>query len=170
MQQMRLRYTARRKLGLLTAVERLQHEEGLTLRRAAERFFVAHSLIVKWKKQRGNGDDPFVALHRSPKIKKAAHVGPLGQLKAIKEPLLCHIFELHEQGVTVSTFEVVVKASQLCPTFGAKHFVAQCSTVKRFVCTHSRVYRMGTHLLQRKPEEVEEEAMPNTPVPHWPSL
>jgi hypothetical protein len=68
---MHLRCTARRKLGLLTAVERLQHEEGLTLRRAAERLFVAHSLIVKWKKQRGAGDDPFVALLRSAKNRKA---------------------------------------------------------------------------------------------------
>jgi hypothetical protein len=154
---MHVHYTARCKLGLLTAVERLQHEEGLTLRRAAARLFVAHSLIVKWKKQWGAGDDPFVALLRSTKNKKAAHAGPLGQLKAIEEHLLLHIFELREQGVMVSTFEVVVKASQLCPTFGAKHFVAQCSTVKHFVCTHSRVYKMGTHLSQRMPEEVEEE-------------
>jgi hypothetical protein len=154
---MRVRYTARRKLGLLTA-ECLQHEEGLTLQRAAERLFVSQSLIVKWKKQRGAGDDPFVALLRSAKNKKAAHAGPLGQLKAIKESLLRHIFELREQGVTISTFEVVVKASQLCPMFGAKHFVVQCSAVKRFVCTHSLFYRMGTHLLQRKPEEFEEEA------------
>ncbi len=49
--QMRVRYTARHKLGLLTAVERLQHEEGLSLRKAAERLLVAHSLIVNWKKQ-----------------------------------------------------------------------------------------------------------------------
>ncbi len=40
--QMRVRYTARRKLGLLTAVERLQREEGLTLRKAAERLLVCH--------------------------------------------------------------------------------------------------------------------------------
>ncbi len=36
--QMRVRYTTLRKLGHLTAVECLQHEEGLTLRRAAEHF------------------------------------------------------------------------------------------------------------------------------------
>jgi hypothetical protein len=130
-QQMRVRYTTCRKLGLLTPVEHLQHEEGLTLQRAAERLFVAHSLIVKWKKQQGAGDDPFVALLRSAKSKKAAHAGPLGQLKAIEEPLLYHIFELREQGVTVSTFQVVVKASQLCPTFCVKHFVARCSAVSR---------------------------------------
>jgi hypothetical protein len=156
--QIHVHYTARSKLGLLTAVERLQHEEGLTLQKAADCLFVAHLLIAKWKKRRGTADDSFVALIRTSKNKKAAHAGPLGQLKAIKEPLLRHIFELREQGVTVSTFEVVVKASQLCPTFGAKHFVAQCSAVKRFDRTHSLVYRMGTHLLQRKPDEVEEQA------------
>jgi hypothetical protein len=91
--QMPMRYTARCKLGLLTAVERLQHEEGLTLRWAAECFFVAHLLIVKWKKRQGAADDPFIALIRTSKNKKAAHAGPLGQLKAIKEPLLRHIFE-----------------------------------------------------------------------------
>ena len=47
LRQMRMRYTAHHKLGLLTAVERLQHEEGLTLQRAAERLFVAHLIIVK---------------------------------------------------------------------------------------------------------------------------
>ncbi len=39
--QMHVHYTARRELGLLTAVERLQCEEGLTLQRTAERLFVA---------------------------------------------------------------------------------------------------------------------------------
>ncbi len=114
---------------------------------------------MKWKKQQGTDpNDPFVALIQTSKNKKAAHAGPLGQLKAVEDPLLRHIFELCEQGVTVSTFQVVVRASQLSPTFGAKHFVARCSAVKRFVCAHSFVYRMGTHLSQRKPEEVVEEA------------
>jgi hypothetical protein len=94
-----MRYIASCKLGLLTAVEHLQHEEGLTLRRAAERLFVAHLLIVKWKKQQGAGDDPFVALIKTSKNKKAAHAGPLGQLKAIEEPLLRHIFEICKQGL-----------------------------------------------------------------------
>jgi hypothetical protein len=104
--QMRVQYTACRKLGLLTAVERLQHEEGLTLRKAAECLLVCHSLIVRWKKQQSAGpNDPFVALTRTSKNKKATHVGPLGQLKEIEGPLLRHIFELCKQGVTVSTFK-----------------------------------------------------------------
>jgi hypothetical protein len=156
--QMHMRYTTHCKLGLLTAVECLQHEEGLTLQWAAEHLFVAHLLIVKWKKQQSAGDDPFVALIQTSKNKKASHAGPLGQVKAIKEPILHHIFELREQRVTVSTFQMVVRASHLCPTFGARHFVARCSAMKCFVCTHSFVYRMGTQLSQRKPDEVEAEA------------
>jgi hypothetical protein len=137
----------------------LQHEEGLSLQKAAERLSVTHSLIVKWKKQQGAGpNDPFVALIWTSKNKKAADAGPLGQLKAIKGPLLGHIFELREQGVMVSTLQMVVRASQLSPMFGGKHFVARCSAVKCFVRAHSFVYRMGTHLSQHKPEEVAAEA------------
>jgi hypothetical protein len=132
-----VRYTTRRKLGLLNAVERLQHEEGLTLPRVAEHLFVAHLLIVKWKKQQGAGDDPFIALIKTSKNKKAAHAGLLGQLKVIEEPLLRHIFELREQGVMVSTFKMVVRASQLCTTFGAKHF---CCTVQRCEALHLRPF------------------------------
>ena len=75
--QMRVRYTARRKLGLLTAAERLQHEKGMTIRNAAEELLVAHSLIVKWKKQQraGGGACPIMAMIKS--MKKAAHAGPL---------------------------------------------------------------------------------------------
>jgi hypothetical protein len=116
-------------------------------------------LTVKWKRQQGACDDPFIAfLIKTNKNKNAAHAGPLGQLKVIEEPLLHHIFELCEQGVTVSTSKMVVKASQLSTTFGVKHFLAWCSTVKRFVRAHSFVYRMGTHLLQHKPDEVEAKA------------
>ncbi len=53
---MRVRYTARRKLGLLTAAEHLQREEGMTIRRAAEELLAARSLKVKWRKQRCAGE------------------------------------------------------------------------------------------------------------------
>ncbi len=93
--QMRVHYTARRKLGLLTAAERLQREEGMTIRRAAEELLVAHSLIVKWRKQRraGGGGNDIVALIKSKK--KASHAGPLGQLKSIESDLLRQCKELH---------------------------------------------------------------------------
>ena len=45
--KMRVRYTAHRKLALLASVKRVMEEEGLTLRLAAERLQVAHSLVFK---------------------------------------------------------------------------------------------------------------------------
>ena len=80
---MRLRYTARRKLGLLTTAERLQHEEGMTIQRAAEELLVDYSLIVQWRKQQraGGGGDPILVMIKSKK--KASHAGPVGQLKSI---------------------------------------------------------------------------------------
>ena len=65
---MRVRYTARHKLGLLTAAERLQNEEGMTIRRAAEELHVAHSLIqVEEAAMRRGGIDPILALIKSKK-------------------------------------------------------------------------------------------------------
>ena len=78
-----MRYTTRHKLGLLlTAAEHLQHEKGMTIRKAAEELIVAHSLIVKWTKQQlaGGGACPIMAMIKSKK--KAAHAGLLGQLTA----------------------------------------------------------------------------------------
>ena len=125
--QMRVRYTACRKLGLLTAAERLQHEKGMTIRNAAEELLVAHSLIVKWKKQQraGGGACPIMAMIKS--MKKAAHAGPLGQLKSIEQDLLRTLFKYREQGVKVNTFLVVVQASSLSPEFKAKSFTARQS-------------------------------------------
>ncbi len=52
------------------------------------------------------------------------------------------------------TFDLVIKASSLSSEFNAKHFVARCSAVKRFMCTNSLVYRMGTHKTQCKLKDV----------------
>ena len=40
---MHVRYTARRKLGLLASAKRIMEEEGVSLRQAAERLQVSHS-------------------------------------------------------------------------------------------------------------------------------
>ena len=48
---MRVHYTARHELGLLASAKRLMEEEGVTLRQAAKRLDVLHSLFVKWRQQ-----------------------------------------------------------------------------------------------------------------------
>ena len=154
--KMRVRYTARRKLALLASAKRIMEEEGLTLRMAAERLRVAHSLFVKWEAQRSANGDPILAMLKSKC--KANNPGPIGQLKPIEGPLLRYIFEQREQGMAVATFDLVIKASTLSAEFGLKHFTARCSAIKRFLSAHSLVYRMGTHETQRRPEEVATEA------------
>ncbi len=56
------------------------------------------------------------------------------------------------------TFDLVIKASSLSPEFNAKHFIARCSAMKRFICANSLVYCMGMNDTQRKPEDVTTEA------------
>ncbi len=80
--KMRVRYTDRRRLSLLASAKRVMEEEGVSLRRAAERLKVAHSLFVKWEKQRAANPDPFLAMIK--KRCKAHHPGPTLQLKPIE--------------------------------------------------------------------------------------
>jgi hypothetical protein len=154
--KMRVRYTARRKLALLASAKRIVEEEGVSMRRAAERLKVCHSLFVRWEKEGATEGDPILAMLK--KKWKANHPGPIGQLKPLEGALLRYIFEMREQGMTVATLDIVIKASSLSPEFGAKHFVARCSAVQRFLRVHSLVYRMGTHETQRRPEDVAAEA------------
>ena len=91
--------------------------------------------------------------------RKAAHAGPLGQLKPLEQLLLRHIFEHREQGISVHTLNLVVKAPSFSPEFNAKHFVVRYSAVKRFMHAYLLVYCMGMHQTQRKPEEVAAKAL-----------
>jgi len=86
--KMRVRYTDRRRLSLLASAKRIMEEEGVSLRRAAERLKVAHSLLVKWEKQRATAPDPIMAMMK--RRSKANHPGPIGQLKPIEVALLCY--------------------------------------------------------------------------------
>ena len=106
--QMRVRYTARRKLVLLAAAKRIQEEEGLSLRQAAKRLMASQSLFSIWQKQCTSRDDPIWALLMS--RKKANLTGPLGQLKPLEDMLLCFIFEQREQGINVNTLSLVISS------------------------------------------------------------
>jgi hypothetical protein len=90
--------------------------------------------------------------------RKANCAGLLRQLKPLEDALLWYVFEQREQGITVTTLALIVKASSLSPEFTVKHFVARTSAVKQFLHAHLLVYRMGTHKLQRKPDKVAGEA------------
>ena len=81
-----------------------------------------------WQQQQADDDDPILAMLKSKR--KASRTGPLGQLKPLEDTLLRYVFEQHEQGMTVNTSLLIVKASSLSPEFNAKHFTARCSAMK----------------------------------------
>jgi hypothetical protein len=149
--KMRVRYTTRRKRGLVAALNRMI-AEGMTLCAAVEELCVSAANLSKWASQGMGKIDHLDKILRSKK--KAALNGPSSQLKAIEDGLLHYIFEKCDQGVEVSTFTVVLRASFLSPEFREKSFTARCSCVKRFLHAHSFSYRMGTHTSQRHPAEV----------------
>jgi hypothetical protein len=153
--KMRVRYTTRRKRGLVAASKRMM-AEGQTLRAAADELRVSAANLSKWASQGMGEIDRVDKILRSKK--KAALTGPSSQLKAIEDGLLRYIFEQREQGIEVKVFGVALRASFMSPEFRAKSFTARCSCVKRFMHAHSFSYRMGTHASQRPPAEVEGEA------------
>ena len=151
-----VRYTARRKHGILDAAKWLM-AEGMTLQKATAELRVSHSNLVKWT-AKGIGDiDSLDKILKSKR--KATHKGPLGQLKLLEDALLRYIFELRKQGINVNTFTVVLRASFLSPKFHAKSSTACCSAVKRFMVAHLFAYRMGTHMLQHVLLKVQSEAL-----------
>ncbi len=107
--------------------------------------------------QKINKVDPMDLLFT--KKKKAVHPGPFSQLMAIEEALLRYIFELREQGQTINTLVIVLRASYISPEFCEKSFIVQCSTVKQFCYAHLMTYQMGMHMLQHPPAEVKSKAL-----------
>ena len=120
----RLRYTARKKLGLISAVRSVMDKEGLSLNKAAASINVSLSLISKWAKQ---SDILCEALSL---CKKSSHPGPQGHLSPIEDQLLRFIFELREMGMAVSHLMIVLKASTLSSNFADKSIKARFSAVK----------------------------------------
>ena len=70
--------------------------------------------------------------------------------------LLSFIFEMRETGMAVSVNSIVLKALQLSREFREKSMIARHSAIHQFINVHGFVHRMGTHLLQHQPSEMEE--------------
>jgi hypothetical protein len=136
--RMRVQYTARCKLALLTMTKCLQDEEGILLRKSVECVQVSAGLLLKWEEHFSLGNNPIEAMLKNKM--KSTHPSPFGQLKPLEEALLKYIFEQRKQGIEISTLSIVVMALNLSTTFGKKDFITRCSAVKRFVHAHLLVY------------------------------
>ena len=130
--------------------------EGKSLRAAASELRVSVANLSRWVLQGVGKIDHLDKILRSKK--KAALPGPVSQLQAIEGALLRYIFEYREQGLSVNTFNLAMRASFLSPEFREKSFTARCSAVKRFMIAHLFSYRMETHTSQCPPAKTESEA------------
>ena len=145
----RRRFTLQEKLMYLRVVRR-KIEKGISLREASKSINISHKQILDWKKQ-----------SEQMKGKSNQHAKSLGDgvqsfLSPYTDRLLSFIFEMRETGMAVSVNSIVLKASQLSREFREKSMVARHSAIRRFINVHGFVHRMGTHLSQRQPSEMEE--------------
>ena len=91
--KIRIRYTARRKHGLLAAANRLR-ASGRSLNSVTHELHVGSSNLSRWEQEKVGEMDPKDKLFKSKQM--SAHPGPSSQLNAIEEPLLCYGFEQRE--------------------------------------------------------------------------
>ena len=134
-------------------VVRQKVEKGISLQEASKSINISHKQILDWKKQ-----------SEKMKGKSNQHAKSLGDgvqsfLSPYTDRLLSFIFEMRETGMAVSVNSIVLKASQLSREFREKSMIARYSAIRRFINVHGFVHRMGTHLSQRQPSEMEEIAM-----------
>ena len=133
----RIRYSMRRKYGLLATVRRLRWE-GRLLKSIASELRVGSSNLSRWEQQKVGEMDPKDKLFKKKKL--CSHPGPPSQLAAIDESLLRYVFEQREQGIVVDTIKIVLRALFLSPEFREKSLTAHWSAVLRWVHAHSMSY------------------------------
>ena len=93
---------------------------------------------------------------RSNQHAKSLGDGVASFLSPYTDRLLLFIFEMRETGMAVSVNSIVLKVLQLSSEFREKSITARHSAMRRFINVHGFVHRMGTHLSQCQPSEMEE--------------
>ena len=131
-------------------VVRRKVEKGISLREASKSINISHKQILDWKKQADK------MRSKSNQHAKSLGDGVQSFLSPYTDRLLSFIFEMRETGMAVSVNLVVLKASQLSRQFREKSMTARHSAVRRFINVHGFVHRMGTHISQRQPSEMQE--------------
>jgi hypothetical protein len=116
----------------------------------------------QWKKQVDTQEQlkanqstvPFKISYKCRKL----HPGKPSLLYSISGQIERYIFELHEQGLQVTTRAVKIEASKLSSAFRVKSDVAKKKIVERFVKRIGLTHRVGTHVAQKNHEETAQEA------------
>ena len=148
----RRRFTIHEKLCFIRNVQR-RLDNGMSQRAACEELNLHHTQYTLWKKQMQQ-----MRQRRNSKAKSLCQ-GRVSILSAVEQELLRFIFELREQGMSVSITMVMLRAAHLSRQFRDKSRNAQYHhSARRFVKQHGLVHRMGTHESQRSPSETASEA------------
>ena len=88
-------------------------------------------------------------------LAKSVCEGQASALQAFDKELLSFLFEKREQGMAVSINMLALEAAKLSSDFRAKAPKARYQAVRRWVKRHSFRYRLGTHVSQKSPIEME---------------
>ena len=129
-----------------------------SLRNAAREFNVQGNQIRRWKKQFENGSSSSKFRKKNMSARSFC-AGRVSILEPVEDDLLQWLFSLREQGMPVSIGMVVLKAKKLVgSSFRSKSERAQYLICHRFLASHKYGIRIGTHVSQRLPSEVCQEA------------
>jgi hypothetical protein len=143
------------KLEILRQVEEMQ-KNGCSLRGAAKEFNVQANQIRRWRKQFGTRSN---SLQNRNMNARSVCRGRVSLLEPFEDEILQWLFSLREQGMPVSIGMVVLKARKLAGSvFRSKSEEAQYMICYRFLASHKYGIRIGTHVSQRMPSEVCDEA------------
>ena len=150
----RVRYSTSDKVKILAAVDRMMVEDRLSQSQAAALLQISPSQVTRWRaksssfQQEADNKPNSLQLHR----------GPAAFLEEVNELMLSYMTEWHAKGMDVSCLSLIRKACQLSPGFAGKSLDAQRACISRFMMRNGLTHRMATHVAQRSPEQVYEEA------------
>ena len=162
------------KLEMLRQIAAMQ-SSGSSLRSAAKAFNIQGNQVRRWRKQFGEFNNNHdgrpgpqtntvagitTADLRIRNMKaKSFCTGRVSLLEPFEDDILQWLFSLREQGMPVSIAMVALKARKLVGSiFRSKSERAQYMICYRFLASHKYGIRIGTHVSQRAPSEVCQEA------------
>ena len=148
-------YPAREKLQILSSVGILMRMENMTQSQASVALQVCPSQVSRWRACAVKFEDAV----ESGRQKLKVHQGPAGLLDDVEDQLVTFVEEWRLKGLPVSRLSLVRKACQLVPAFSEKSLPAQKMAISCIMARNNLAHRMSTHVAQRPPEEVSQEAL-----------
>ena len=124
---------------------------GESLRSIARSFAVDPSQIRKWRAKA-------VQLAQTKRSKKSLVTGRKGRLKDHEEVLMEWAFNLRDEGMALTYWDLVRKAIEVCDGFGNLTKEQQYHSVRRLCLRNCFLKRRFTHISQQLPQETEEES------------